>query len=440
MPITLNCPKCHKPFRVRDESIGGRVRCPSCAAILQVPSSLSPASSFGYDMPGGLPPNPAEGGTGATRPMAEDLLPTPPPSDDDLLLGGPARPPAMEYGSAGMALPAPPSIKFRGAPSVPGTNPVPSSPLLPTAPSPYSVGGSLNPPSSPLTPAGGKSAVNLPKAQSSLILPPAPGSPAQANAAAAANEWAATCSGLSMIQAGLILWMIPFLGGIAHGVWAYMKPDQAMSNAPGYLGRPELPFWKEIMLAYTALPISLGLVLLFFGRAKCTSIPEQSTARGLARGATFCTLLGVIGAASAAAFYMGYTTRFNLPPITGPLGLCVWLPAAVLADLFTLFFIAQAGWAAGMPRLLLSVGTFLTFVLVAPAMMVAATLFCPVIEPLRTTLSQYGSPFAGPDKQATMRILIAGAIVMTYGVMLFGRYASLVAAAKRAIRNQFGQG
>ena len=51
MPITLNCPKCHKPFRVRDESIGGRVRCPSCGSVLQVPAALSPPSHFGADMP-----------------------------------------------------------------------------------------------------------------------------------------------------------------------------------------------------------------------------------------------------------------------------------------------------------------------------------------------------------------------------------------------------
>ena len=50
MPITLNCPSCHKPFRVRDESIGGKVRCPSCGSVLQVPAALSPASNF--DEPG----------------------------------------------------------------------------------------------------------------------------------------------------------------------------------------------------------------------------------------------------------------------------------------------------------------------------------------------------------------------------------------------------
>src|SRR3954470_15868894 len=67
MPITLNCPKCHKPFRVRDESIGGRVRCPSCGSVLQVPSALSPASNFGDE-------GKADAGSAAgVRPVAEDV-------------------------------------------------------------------------------------------------------------------------------------------------------------------------------------------------------------------------------------------------------------------------------------------------------------------------------------------------------------------------------
>src|SRR5262245_36772277 len=68
MPITLNCPKCHKPFRVRDESIGGRVRCPSCGSVLQVPAALSPASHFGE-----LPRGAAESPEDANRPMAEPV-------------------------------------------------------------------------------------------------------------------------------------------------------------------------------------------------------------------------------------------------------------------------------------------------------------------------------------------------------------------------------
>ena len=425
MPITLNCPKCQKPFRVRDESIGGRVRCPSCAAILQVPSSLAPASHFGFDPPGGAPQNPSEM-TGAHRPMADDVAPTP-LSDQDLMLGGAGRPPMMEFGAAGTALPSPPSIKFRGLPGAP-------SPGIPTAPVPYTSGSKMERPSS----FAGGPALNLPKPASSFILPPTPGPATQLPGTSTGSGWTGACRGLSLVQGGLILWMVPFLGALGHIIWAYLKPEQAAADAPGFLGRAELPFWKELALAYTVPAVCFGLLLLFLGRVKCNAVPDPSAARGLARAATFCTLLGVVGAGAAAAYYFGYAEKFKLPPEAGPLGLCVWAPAAVLADLFTLFFIAQVGWAAGRPKLLLSVGTFLTFVLVAPAMMAAATLFFPAVEPLRVTLDQYGNPFANPDKQVTQRLMIAGGIVALYGATLFACYAGLAAAAKRAIRNQFG--
>ena len=97
MPITLNCPKCHKPFRVRDESIGGRVRCPSCGAVLQVPATLSPASNFG-DGPAGETSIPA-----SERPVAEDVAAGVKGTVHELMLGNPGRPelPGMGPSPAG---------------------------------------------------------------------------------------------------------------------------------------------------------------------------------------------------------------------------------------------------------------------------------------------------------------------------------------------------
>src|SRR5215213_4519649 len=103
MPITLNCPKCHKPFRVRDESIGGRVRCPSCGSVLQVPAALSPGSHYG-DLPSGLAPSGAAGGpSSAERPMAEDVPGRGPggPPDHPMLGGAGRREDAVDFGAAG---------------------------------------------------------------------------------------------------------------------------------------------------------------------------------------------------------------------------------------------------------------------------------------------------------------------------------------------------
>src|SRR5258708_6352029 len=110
MPITLNCPKCHKPFRVRDESIGGRVRCPSCGSVLQVPSALSPASNFGD-----APKPDAASAAGTHRPVAEDV-----PAGasrggtvHDVMLGAAGRREgAVDLNPpAGPHLPGPPSIR-----------------------------------------------------------------------------------------------------------------------------------------------------------------------------------------------------------------------------------------------------------------------------------------------------------------------------------------
>ena len=463
MPITLNCPKCHKPFRVRDESIGGRVRCPSCAAILQVPSSLGPSSLAGFDDPAGGMAPPIDAPPQQYRPPIEELRPTPPPEDDDLL-GGPSNPPKMEFGAPGNYLPAPPSIKLRGNPSGFGANPAALNPFganspvpaplpmpNPVGPMPYAGGsmsippiGSPSQPAPPMRgafgPITGSGVGTLPKQPGSFIQEPGgfPHPSGRAPIPPVRSEWAAARSGLTLIQAGLVFWMIPFLGVIGHGIWGYLKPAQAFATTPGFLGRPELNFWREIALAYSAVPAALGLLLLFFGRAKCTAVPDHSMARGLARASTFCTLLGVVGLTSAAVFYLGLAGKFKLTPETGPLGLCVAAPAALLADAFTLFFFAQACWATGMPKMLLSVGTFLTFALVTPAFMYAAHLFFPVIGPMQDVIAKHGTPFGSPDAKLTLRFLIAAGAVCLYGIVLLGCYASLAGKTKQAIRQQMG--
>src|SRR4051794_23123309 len=128
MPITLNCPKCHKPFRVRDESIGGRVRCPSCGSVLQVPSALSPASHFGDE------PRP-EGGSVAGRPMAEDypVGASRMGSLDDALPGAAGREGAVALTPPPGRMPGPPSIR-PNIPQAPPPPPPAAAPKRPPAP------------------------------------------------------------------------------------------------------------------------------------------------------------------------------------------------------------------------------------------------------------------------------------------------------------------
>ena len=41
MTITVNCPKCAKAYRLRDDLAGQRVKCQGCGSVLQIPSSPS---------------------------------------------------------------------------------------------------------------------------------------------------------------------------------------------------------------------------------------------------------------------------------------------------------------------------------------------------------------------------------------------------------------
>jgi hypothetical protein len=42
MPITLSCPACEKPIKVRDELAGKKARCPSCKHVFPVPALTNP--------------------------------------------------------------------------------------------------------------------------------------------------------------------------------------------------------------------------------------------------------------------------------------------------------------------------------------------------------------------------------------------------------------
>ncbi len=54
MPVEFHCAECHKLLRVPDESAGGKARCPSCNAIVSIPSA-PPVSGADTGSPVGPP-------------------------------------------------------------------------------------------------------------------------------------------------------------------------------------------------------------------------------------------------------------------------------------------------------------------------------------------------------------------------------------------------
>jgi predicted Zn finger-like uncharacterized protein len=413
MPITLNCPKCHKPFRVRDESIGGRVRCPSCGAVLQVPAALSPASHFD-DLPRGESPSQS------SKPLAEGVKASVMGSLNDVGLGGPSRrEEAVDLGPPpGAAGAGPPSIK---APAVP-----PQGPLLPTQ-----LGGRQPAQAS-------KPSAPAPEYRARPTQPPPEMKWLPSGDEAA---WRKVRGGLGLIRCALFLLTLVFLAACGHAVWIAFDTDRALSNEPGLLKQAGWPLWKEALVAYVGVFSVPAILLLLFGRLRCGGAPASANARGLAYGAAFFTIVAIL----AAAFLIGMQF-FNLgdkigemiqkpvPPQAQLTAQYVLIPAAVLAEVFTLLFIGQIGWPLSRPQLQKSIAGFFAYAAILPAAVLIGMQYYPVIGAVRRSMDEIGTPLGGPDDDLAQRVLIWGVVLLTAGVMLFLRYASVAGQARRAIR------
>jgi predicted Zn finger-like uncharacterized protein len=388
MPITLNCPKCHKPFRVRDESIGGRVRCPSCGSVLQVPAALSPASGFGDAT--------AEAGENTPRPVAEDV----PASSHHGAPHGVAVAPSSVPGLP-VQLPGPPSIKMPGVP--PASQSRPSVPvMLPTS---------------------------TPKRATAPIGPTSPEEVA----------WLRVRGGLGMIRCAMFLLILLILAGVGHCVWIMFDFDRAMDLNKSILHREGWPLWKEVAAAYTVALAVPAALLLLFGRLKCGRAPAESHARGLALAATFFTLVGLAGGAAFAALtYFHLGDKVKLPEQTRLVALVAAVPSAVLADVFTLLYIGQIGWSVGRPRLQLGVAGFFAYAAILPAGVLIGMQFYPVYEQVRESWRVTGSPMGDPEGDLATRVTVWGAIVIAAVIMLLLRYAGIAGSARRGIRNMLG--
>jgi predicted Zn finger-like uncharacterized protein len=411
MPITLNCPKCHKPFRVRDESIGGRVRCPSCGAVLQVPATLSPASNFG-DGPG------ESSGPSVERPVAEDVAAGVKGTVHELMLGGPARPevPGL-VPPPGTGMSGPPSIKQR----------------IPTAP-PSPLAGRTAP-----TPAAARTQrAERPRA-------PEPLGPLPMDAPA----WKSVRSGLGLIRCGLFLCSLVLFFAFAHGAWIILDHENAMDEGPGFLKKDGWPKYKELLVAYTVVPLIPAILCLMLGRVRCARAPAEAHARGLACGAAFFTFLGLLGA----VIYLGMTyfdlaeridlAKTGLPAaMHEPIRLTakyVAIPSAVLAEVLTLLFIGQIGWPLSRPQLQKSVAGFLIFAALTPAALAIGELYYQLFEPVQKARALHGAIFAGQDSDVANRVVIWSVITLTAGVMFFLRYAAVAGSGRRAIRKYVGE-
>lgn len=437
MPITLNCPKCHKPFRVRDESVGGRVRCPTaaCGAILQVPNSLAPASNLGFDVPiggGGMDPGEI---SGIHRPMADDVGGF--GAMDDMLLGGANRRTAGGAFNPGeTALPAPPSIKMRG--------PSPHAPVVkkPEVVAPANVFQSA--------PAQAKPQV-IPQPQPQplpAMLPPAPRPVSMHQTDLrpvhslddSLSCWRKVRGGLSLIRFGLLFLTLPLLFALGHAFWTATNAEAALKTGPGLLKIANVQMWHEWVLAYTTIPATLGILCLFFGRLKCAHAPAESHAKGLIRGAALFTIVAAVAGSLALAAALPFAAeKVGVTRLSGLTALAFFIPTALLADLCTLLFVGQIGWSIGRPQLQKAVAGLCGFTVLAPAAFVVVNWYYPMLEPLSVSLAAGDNPLAGGlnDDLARRTLIGAGAVaVMVIAILL--RYAGVAGSARRAVRQHLG--
>jgi hypothetical protein len=301
-----------------------------------------------------------------------------------------------------------------------------------------------------------------PPARPPVTLPPAPqrAEPARPAFRLPGGDdaaWARVHGGLGMVRWALFLCALVFIAAAGHGAWAMLDPDGALKVGPGFLGKEDWPRWKEVMVAYTAGPLALAAVLLFFGRLRCCRAPAEAHARGLAFGAFFFTLIGLLGVGLFIAMAGFHVDRnINLPEVLRAPGgtfeffgstwkptvaeltvVCAAVPAALLADLLTLMFVGQIGWPLGRPQLQKGIAGLFGYVVVVPAGILIGHMFYPVYETALESWRQTGSPLgAGEDTELARRVLIWAVILLAAGLLFFLRYAGVVGSARRAIRRR----
>jgi hypothetical protein len=239
-----------------------------------------------------------------------------------------------------------------------------------------------------------------------------------------------------MIRWGLLLCALVIVFLLGHGAWVVLDPDSAMKTGPGFLGKEEWPRWKEVMVAYTAVPLVPAVLLLLLGRLRCAGAPGEAHARTMALGAAFFTLVGIAGVVLYAGMkYFDAGNKFHIPPVAEPVAFIATIPSAILADVLTLMFIGQIGWPVRRPGLQTSAAGVFVFAGILAAGIPIGHLFYPVLDAALESMRQGASPLgAGDDNEQAKRVMIWSVIVVAGVLLFFLRYAAVAGAGRRAVR------
>ena len=257
MPLTLNCPKCSKAFRVRDEAIGQRVRCPTCQAIVQVPGAIAPASMADLPvlrhLPETPPARPFAPVTHTNLPQLRPGTPMTAQEREESIFGSS---PQVRHDAS-----APPSLIVRDAAgrapgALMGDAPMPADPAPPRK-----------------TPRPKR---ERPRADSTV--------PA---------DWRAAYGGISMARFGLVLVILGMLAWEGAQIWHAIDP-KATTPVVTWAQFSEDSI-KAGLASAGAVFALLGLALTALGRFRWLLAPAHSRSQFLALGSLVMLIVGVGG-------------------------------------------------------------------------------------------------------------------------------------------------
>jgi predicted Zn finger-like uncharacterized protein len=393
MPLTLNCPKCKTPFKVRDEALGQKVKCPTCGAILAVPANIGPASITD------IPIDPKAMGR---------------PSSPGLGMGPPPVPPR----------PIPESVRF---------NPNDDPETLGLEQNPEDLAKQLA--SQPST--GRQSRVEPTKMQNDLP-PPTPNRPqlkplaqrkkGQPVPVGEESEqyrgWRSVAGRLRLIQVAMWILFLPGLCEVGKlGYFHFGKVDPAAGK--GFLGFGTL--WQEITLIYMVVPTLLGLLLILMGRIGLRRVPISSEARGLATGGMLFELVVFLGVSGGIVMiYListGTLTDRDLIEKVSTILPATILFFMLLSELWFLYFLCQIGFPIGEPSMTKRVANFMFIFLVLVVGVGIASETAPI----------FGRGRFATREELEQNLLYSYAGAVFLGFVIFFMYTRLCGKARKAI-------
>lgn len=400
MPLTLNCPKCRKPFRVRDDSVGGRVKCPTCAAVLQVPANLTSVpgdSSASHPAVGasrrqGSESVPARTGKAGRAESFLDDLPEPGPN---------AGPPSI-----GAPMPATQPMKARRDESPERDSdrePVRRGRGAETGPLPTSRKPAARPRSK--------------SREADEILPE--------QIVEDAEGWRKVGKGLWWCQLAFFLALLPAIGNLAVVGYAANAENKAPEKLTdkGLLDK-SLTLWQEIGYAYLFIVPVLVYLIMFMGRLRLLNVPESARTRGTATGLVLLTFVSLAAfAAYACSVILPNVANQSLPSEVKSISWTVFIYFGLLTEAWYLIYLGQMGVPLRSTRTLRDTALSL-FMLVV---LIVGVLIANDYYPLLVT-----SPKINPEEILNTRMLEAGVYLVVTFVVVF-RVTAVTGIIRRAI-------